>query len=116
MAAERALLAIPDHGDGDRGAGFPGDRATGVHVGGHGNAVYGNDPVAGLKPRLHSGGVGKDGEDQVAVVKSIFHRGADAHHFLAVYRLVKGLILLRVHVIGVGIAQGSQNFVQGVQL
>ena len=42
-------------------------------------------------------------------------RGPDAHHRLAVHRLVEGLVLFGGHIKGIGVADGFQDGVQGVQ-
>ena len=102
-------------GQGDGGTLFPGDGAAHVGGGGHLHAVHGDDPVTGLEPGLLGGGVGQDGQDQKAVVIGGLHRDAHAHQGLAVDGVGELLILLGGHVIGVGVAQGLQDLVQGVQ-
>ena len=70
----------------------------------------------GGQPGLLSGGIVQDGQNLDSVVHRVLERHADSHHRLAVHLIQEGLVLLRRHIYGVGVVQGLQNGLSGVQI
>ena len=114
---ELQLPALPEDGDGDVGARLAGDEG-GQGVGGagllDGGAVGGHDEVAYLELSPFGGGVRGDAADQQAVARLLYH-DADTHHVGVAHVTLEGGILLRRHIVGVGIAQGVGDLLDGGQ-
>ena len=120
LALQSKILLLPGaveaDGEGDGGARLPANQGSGVHAGGEGDAVHRQDAVPGGQSGLLSGGVVQDGQNLDSVVHSVLDGHANAHHRLAVHLIQEGLVLLRRHIYGVGVVQGLQNGLSGVQI
>ena len=120
LALQGEVLLLPGaveaDGESDGGTHLPADQGGGVHAGGEGNAVHCQDAVPGGQSGLLGGGVVQDGEDLDSVVHGVLDGHADAHHRLTVHLVQECLVLLRRHVYSVGVVQGLQDGLGGVQI
>ena len=114
---ELQLLVVPKDADGNLRSRFTGDEGgQGVGRAGllDGGAVGGHDEVAGLQSGLLAGGVGGHAAHQQAVSR-LLHHHADAHHIGTIHTALEVGVLLRRHVIGIGVPQGVGDLLDGGQ-
>ena len=110
-------LAVPQDGHLHVGAALAGDeQGQGLAAPGllQGGAVYRHDGVPHPKAGLGRRRVGRHAGDHQALL-AVARHDADAHHGGIAEGILKPLIFLRRHVVGVGIAQGVGDLLDGRQ-